>query len=575
MKEEIKKLIENAILSLKKDEADFVMPSIVVENPKVETFGDFTTNVAMNLARTFKKSPMEIAKSVVDVLNVQDVEGVGNVIAVKDVFEKIEVVAPGYINFYLSEKYLQDKVKKIIEEKEKFGNLESKEKTMVEYSQPNTHKEFHVGHLRNVIIGSSLVEVLKKAGQNVTAANYIGDTGTHVAKCLWSLQKFYSEKELEEAENKAEFLGQAYSRATQEIENNPEYEKEFKELQKKFEEGDANLTALWKKTRQWSLDEFTRIYEKLGAKFDVYFYESEEEVEGKKKLPELLKTGIIRESEGAIIADLEKWNLGVLVLRRSDGAALYGLKDIPLAIKKFKEYEIDRSIYIVDVRQSLYFDQLFKILSEIGFKKEMAHIGYDFVTLKGGEGMSSRKGNIIPADSLLGQVEEKVREKFPESPSPEGIALGAVKFFMLKYSSHSKIEFDIEESVRLDGSTGPYVQYAHARICSILRKAKEADFDIEKADLSKLTHSKELSMIRELEKFPALIEEISASYEVHKLPYYAIRLADKFHSFYNDIKVLDATEPAQSATRLKLINAVRIVLAETLRLIGVEAPEKM
>jgi arginyl-tRNA synthetase len=214
-------------------------------------------------------------------------------------------------------------------------------------------------------------------------------------------------------------------------------------------------------------------------------------------------------------------------------------------------------------------------MAEIGFKKEMAHVGYDFVTLKDGEGMSSRKGNIVPANFLMEQVEKKVGEKFPDSPDPEGISLGAIKFFMLKYSSRTKIEFDIEESVKLEGSTGPYVQYAHARICSILSKAKEQKIDFRQADLSKLTHEKELMLIRELDKFPQLVAEVAQSYEVHKLPYYAIHLADKFHSFYNDLKVIDADNLELTAARLKLIAVTKIVLREVLRLIGVSAPDRM
>ena len=557
MKKEIQKILTKALKEL-----NYKINEVIVDYSKNEAFGDYTSNVAMTLSREVKKNPMEIAEEIKGkILNNED-------------FEKVEVVKPGYINFYLSKKYLQNKVQEINELGDKFGNLENQGKVMVEYSQPNTHKEFHIGHLRNVIIGSSLLELLKKSGQNVIAANYIGDTGTHIGKILWSLKKFYNENDLEEAKDKVEFLGKAYSRATQEIENNSEYEKEFKDLQKKFEAGDAELTALWQKTRQWSLDEFAHIYKKLGVNFDVYFYESEEEIEGKKMLPELLKSGIIKESEGAIIADLEKWNLGVLVLQRSDGAALYGLKDIPLAIKKFKEYKIEKSIYVVDVRQSLYLSQIFKILFEIGFKEEMIHVGYDFVSLKGGEGMSSRKGNIIPANFLLSQVENKVKEKFPNSPNSEDISLGAIKFFMLKYSPRNKIEFDIDESVRLEGSTGPYVQYAHARICSILEKAKELNLK-ESKNLESLTHEKELNLIRELNKFPEIIEDISKSYEVHKLPYYVLLVADKFHSFYNDCVVIDEKNLELTKARLKLIDAVRITIKEALRILGVNAPNKM
>lgn len=570
MKKEIQKLVEKAIKDL-----GYEIDEVVVDYPKVETFGDYTTNVAMALARTLKKNPMEVAESIKN--KVESIK--------QDKIEKIEIVKPGYINFYLSKGYLQEKVREINEKENKFGDgKKKKEKTMVEYSQPNTHKEFHIGHLRNVFIGNSLVNVLRKSNSDVVAANYIGDTGTHIAKCLWGIMKFHKDENLDILENKAEFLGKVYSEAVKAILENPEYEKEFKDLQKKFEEGDEKLVELWKKTKQWSLDEFQEIYKELGVEFDVYFWESEEEKAGKEMLPKLLKYEFIKESQEAIIADLEKYKLGILVLVRKDGSALYGLKDIPLAIKKFEEHKIDKSIVVVDIRQGLYFKQIFKILELIGFKKEMQHIGYEFVSLKGSETMSSRKGNVIPAKFLMEKIIEKVREKFPKTEIEKEIGLGALKFFMLKYSAQTNIEFDMDEAIRLDGATGPYVQYAHARICSILEKAKNLSIGgstsenflaPSRSNLEMLTHEKELSLIRELDKFPQIVEDVAESYEVHKLPYYAIKLADKFHSFYNDCKVLDEEKPELTNARLKLINAVRIVLAEVLRLMGVSSPEKM
>jgi arginyl-tRNA synthetase len=538
-----------------------------VDYAKEEQFGDYATNIALVLAKKVGKSPMEIAENIKHKL-----QEVGH-----EEFGKVEVAAPGYINFYLADKYLQDKVAEILEKKEDFGMGEKMAgKTMIEYSQPNTHKEFHIGHLRNVFIGSAIVNILKKGGQEVISANYIGDTGTHIAKCLWGMTKFHKDTDLDAIENKAEFLGKVYSEAVAAIGEEPEYEDEFKQLQKNFDAGDSQLVELWKKTKQWSLDEFQEIYQELEVAFDIYFWESEEEQVGKKMVDDLMKQDFIKESQGAIIADLEEYGLGVLVLVRKDGGILYGLKDIPLAIKKFSEYGIDRSIIVVDIRQGLYFKQIFKILELIGFKKEMQHIGYDFVSLKGSETMSSRKGNIIPAKFLMEKMIEKVREKFPETKIEKEIGLGALKFYMLKYSAQSKIEFDMEEAIRLDGATGPYVQYAHARICSILRKAQENDVTAGGNEcLSLLTHEKEMSLIKELNKFPELVAEVSATYEVHKLPYYAIKLADKFHSFYNACKVIDSENPELTKARIRLITAVQIVLAQTLELIGVQAPEKM
>ncbi|HBI34345.1 MAG TPA: arginine--tRNA ligase [Candidatus Moranbacteria bacterium] len=574
MKNEIQKLIESALNEAKRanDWVDFEMPEILVEYPKSEQFGDYTTNVAMILAKKVGKNPMEIAEIINLQLTTYNLQQ----------FEKIEVAQPGYINFYLSKKYLQEIVEKINTEKEKFGNSDKKnEKVLVEFSQPNTHKEFHIGHLRNVFIGDALVKTIKKSGSEVVAANYIGDTGTHIAKCLWGIVKFHNGEDLDKISNKAEFLGKVYSEAAQAIENNPEFEEEFKNVQKEFENGDQELVQLWSKTKKWSLDEFQKIYEKLGVSFDVYFWESEEELKGKEMLKELMGVSCIKESQGAIVADLEKYDLGVLVLVRKDGSALYGLKDIPLAVKKFKEFSIDRSIVVVDLRQSLYFKQIFKILECMGFHKDMKHVGYEFVSLKGSETMSSRKGNIIPATYLIDETVKRVKEKFPNTDVAEEIGIGALKFYMLKYSSQSKIEYDIEESVRLDGATGPYVQYAHARICNILEKAKGIKGlmgekgKMGNVDLQLLIHEKEVSLIKELNKFPELVAVVAEDYEVHKFAHYAIKLADKFHSFYDACKVIDEGNEELTIARLSLINAVRIVLAETLDLIGVDAPEKM
>jgi len=574
MQKILEEQLQQALKSLQSDGGWPVFEGVKIEvtTPKSSEFGDYTTNIAMALVKQVGKSPMEIAEMIKEtILKSGDDKNNTDI-------EKIEVVRPGYINFYLSQNFLQSRVKEILSQGEQYGQgEEKKEKVMVEYSQPNTHKEFHIGHLRNVFIGSSIVNVLRKSGYQTLSANYFGDTGTHIAKCLWGLQKFHSQDNLDAIENKAEFLGKVYTEASQAIAEQPEYEEDFKAVQRRFDEGDPELVALWEKTKQWSLDEFNRIYTMFGVSFDVLFYESVEERDGRSLLPELLEKGIVEKSDGAIIANLEAYNLGVLVLMRRDGGILYGLKDIPLAKKKFEEFGIDRSIYVIDIRQMLYLKQLFKILELYGFTRNMQHIEYDFVSLKGGESMSSRKGNIIQARVLIEEVTQKVSKQFPEAPNVSMIALGAIRFAMLKYSSTSKIEFDMDESVRLDGSTGPYAQYAYARIASILAKAQEQGIpvdDLQKVGL-KISESKELDLIRELMQFPKLVAEIAEDYQVHKLPHYALRVADRFHSFYAECRVIDVEQPELTQSRLALVRATQIVLAETLRLIGVSAPDRM
>jgi arginyl-tRNA synthetase len=560
---DIKKLIQQAIKS--HWDVDLALGEIKIDYPP-ENFGDYSTNIAMKLAKVAKSDSTETAEDIAEHLRRSNL------------FEEINVAKPGFINFYLSPEVLQKAIIEINEKGSGFGDLEKKnQKIMIEYSQPNTHKEFHIGHLRNVFIGSTLINVLKKAGYEVIAANYIGDTGTHIAKCLWALNKFHSKENLDAIDNKTEFLGKVYSEAVQKIEDNPEYEKEFKETQKKFEGGDKDLVDLWKKTRLWSLNEFESIYKELGVSFDVYFYESEEELAGKKMVPELVEKRIAKESEGAVIVDLEGNNLGVLVLLRSDGSALYGLKDIPLSKEKFEKYKINRSIIVSDVRQNLYFQQIFTIMKLMGFSQDMAHVGYGFVALKGGVGMSSRKGNVIPARILLRDVGEEVKKKFPETPVASEVALGAIKFYMLKHSNESNIEFDISESIKLEGATGPYLQYAFARISGILRKSNTicANEHPNNANYNLLSDKNEISLIRKLLIFPEIVEDTAGSFQINHLAQYALELVRDFHKFYETCKVIDEKNDDLTLARLSLVKAVQIVLQSALSLMGIEAVERM
>lgn len=564
MKESLQKALQRSLETLRKEGVFSFeeLPNIEVSFPKDESFGDYTSNVAMVCAKFAKMPPLEMAKRIVAILHLPD--GVS-----------VSIAPPGYINFLFDASVYRETIDAIFSGSFFSVQMDCKERIMVEYSQPNTLKEFHIGHLRNVFLGSAIVNVLRSVGHEIIAANYIGDTGTHIGKCLWGLRKFHSSEDLENAKNKGEFLGSVYAEATKAIAEHPEYEEESRALQMALDQGDPELNMLWKKTREWSLQEFKDLYQKLDISFDEWFFESEEEKEGKRILPELLKQGIVEESDGAVIANLDREGLGVLVLVRRDGAPLYGLKDIPLAKRKFEEFKLDRSIYVVDVRQSLYFRQLFAVLTRMGFVKPMIHVGYEAVGLSSGEGMSSRKGNVILARTLIDRAVEKVREQFPDSPDPFSIAVGAIRFSMLKHSAESKILFDIEEATTLHGATGPYVQYAYARMSSIERKAESMGIVVSSDSLHQLSHSKEVLLLRIIMRQPEILQDVARDYGVHRLAHYAIEIADAFHSFYDHCIVLDESDRALSSARLSLVRAAKTVLSETLRLMGVSAPEKM
>lgn len=484
-----------------------------------------------------------------------------------------------YLNFNVNQKQLCQKVLGEVSRKgDKYGSRKSdKEKVMIEYSGPNTHKEFHIGHSRNLCLGESLVNIHRFGGKKVLAVNYIGDIGSHVAKCLWALERFHKYEKV--PENAGKYLGAIYSEAVNKVEENKNYKKQAEEVQRKLESGDKQLTALWKKTRQWSLDELNDIYKLMGAEFDKVFYESEVEKPGKKIVEELLEKGIAERSQGAVIINLEKYDLKNFLLLKSDGSSLYSTKDVALAKMKFDKFKIDRSLYVVDTRQSFYFQQLFKTLEVIGVEGVMAHVGYEFVTLKEGA-MSSRKGNIIPFEDFfdeavkLAAAETKKRhEDWSEEKLNDvarKIALAAIKFSMLRTGNGNVIVFDINEALRFDGFTGPYLQYTISRINSILRKQKA----VEKIDFSKLDSQIGKELTLKMAEFPEVVARSLEELEPSIIAKYLFELAKTFSNYYENVPILNSEEETRAA-RLFLIDCVRRVLVNGLHLLGIDELEQM
>jgi len=592
----INEKIKKEIVSLLKKQK-VVVEIADLEVPPSAGMGDLALP-CFKLSKEYKRAPNEIAKDFAG-----NLKPAGLVIGYKN-------MGP-YLNFILdSAKVAELVLKEISKSKSKYGQSKTGkgEKVMIEYSQPNTHKEFHIGHLRNVCIGAALINIYKNCGYKVVPANYIGDTGAHVAKTLWYLQNFINESDIPALPaDRGEFLGECYVQANRELkdsdkevlaqdknldkkefsslvkEEHKEYKQEVAEILKKLEEGDKELLKLWKETRQWSLDLFNQIYKELGVKFDVYFYESMEEKEGKKMLPKLLKYPFIKKSEGAIIADLEKFNLGILVLVRKDGTALYGIKDLPLAIKKFKQFKIKKSIYLIDVRQSQYFKQIFKILNLMGLKKEMIHVAYEFVQLKSGI-ISSRTGNVVTYQevkepALVKAVSEtKLRHAdWPEKKVNEvsaKIVQAALKFGMLKSGNDKVITFDIKEALDTNGFTGPYLQYTLARLNSILRKIGGISAFGGKVDYKNLGTSIEKQLIRDLANYAEIIAEALKNNDPSVFAQYLYKLAQNFNTFYHELPVLKAELGVQAA-RLVLIKSIAQVLENGLAVLGLPSLEEM
>jgi arginyl-tRNA synthetase len=563
--------IKNEIAALLKKHGLKIMPEDLREPPQAE-MGDISLPCFI-LSKEMKKSPEIIAADL------------AKVVKPSDLIINIKNIGP-YLNFLLDYAKVAEMILTEIKKgRGDYGlNQNGKgKKVMIEYSQPNTHKEFHIGHVRNICLGSAIVNLYRVCGYKVIAANYLGDIGAHVAKVLWYMINYVNETDI--GPDKGEFLGQAYSRAIVELNSDPEKQAHVQEILQRLEAGkDKDLMFLWKQTRDWSLDAFNKIYDELGIKFNVEFFESIEEKEGRKLLPMLLKQDFIKESQGAIIADLEPYKLGILVLLRGDGTSLYGLKDIPLAIKKFKKYKIDKSLYIIDNRQSQYLKQIFKILELLGFKKDMVHVPYEFVELKSGI-ISSRTGNVITyeevRDAAMTKVvgETKVRhvdwkeEKINEVSLK--IVLAALKFSMIKQASDKIITFDIDEALKLDGFTGPYLLYANARMNSILKKAETEGIKLTgKTDYKALESNIEKQLIKDLLAYPQIVLEAQTKNDPAILAQFIFRICQNFNTFYHELPVMKAESEIRLA-RLILIKSIRQVLENSLVLLGIPILKEM
>ena len=495
----------------------------------------------------------------------------------------------GYLNLYFStSQYAQRVVDTVLAEGDIYGRSGIQNETvMVEYSQPNTHKSFHVGHLRNVILGGSVCRILEFAGYEVIRANYLGDIGLHVVKWMWNYLKNHAGEE--PGENKTHWMNDIYAEADR-LFQEPENEAEVRALYARWNAKDPEVVALWEKTRQWSLEGFDQIYDQLGENFDRIYFESEVEEPGVKLVEEMVKSSLaqdLRPDEPVIInldahAGTED-EYRVLVLLRSDGSSLYATKDLPLAIKKFEEYELDRSIYVIDVRQSLYLKQIFKTLEILGYEwaDRLYHLAYELVNLPGNVTMASREGTVVLFDDLMVEATSRAREivqqKNPELSESakdeiaEAVALGALKYTMLSRDNTKVVTFDWDAALDFNGQAAPYIQYAHVRAESILRKAGEMPSEVPFPD--ELVQA-EVDLIELLTRLPQDVRKAAEDLRPLTIANLSFDLAKAFNDFYNTCQVLNE-EPDVRAYRLRLVSAAQQVIATSLDLLGIKAPSVM
>lgn len=486
-----------------------------------------------------------------------------------------------YVNFFLDTNALAEAViADIFAQGEKYGqhNAGEGKKVMIEYPSQNTHKEFHIGHLRNVCIGNTLVQLFRAAGYQVQPVNYINDFGAHVAKCLWGIQKWHAHEV--PTEGRQRWLGEVYAEASIYLEDNSEAKQEVDAIQMQLEAHDPAIWSLFEQTRDWSLAGFEQIQAELGCAHKVTFLESQVKARGQELVDELIKKGIAKEGErGAIIIDLSADNLDIALVRKSTGAGVYMTSDLALAEQKFSSHDVAESINITAIEQNFYFKQLFRVLQLNGFTHQMTHIGYGLVTLPEGK-MSSRKGNVILYEGLRDQVmaymEEEVGKRHADWSEEKiddvaaTLTQAVLKFTMQKHEAAKTIAFNFDEAVSFEGFSAPYLLYMVARINSILRKQKPTP-----GPAKGLTQPAEKQLVLQLARYPEVVQKALAEYNPSTLTNYAFELAQSFGSFYHQHSILEAETPAIGAARLQLAAATRQVLVQTLDLLTIRTVEEM
>lgn len=537
----------------------------LLEQPKSSELGDIAFP-AFSLAKTERKAPQIIAADIAEKIDTAH-------------FDKVVATGP-YVNFFLSKAEISGQViKEVIKDGADYGqqNEGNGENITIDLSSPNIAKPFSVGHLRSTVIGDALSNIFRKIGYNTIKINHLGDWGKQFGLLMVAYKKWGSQEAVEA--NPIDELLKLYVRINAEIENDPSLDEEGRLWFKKLEDGDPEATELWQWFRDESLTEFNRIYELLGVEFDSLNGEAFYNDKMDEGIQILEDKGLLQESKGASIVDLEDFNLPPAMIKKSDGATLYITRDIATAIYRARTYNFVKNVYVVGQEQANHFRQLKAVLKKMGFdwSDDMIHVDFGLVT-KNRQKLSTRKGNIILLEPTLleaiSRAKSQIEAKNPDLEDKEAVAravgVGAVKFYDLKTDRRNGYDFDLEAMVSFEGETGPYIQYAYARIQSILRKA---NFQPDAEATYSLNDPESWEIIKLLQDFGRVVKRAADNYEPSLIAKYAISLAQAFNKYYAHTRILD--ESPERDSRLALSYSTAVVLKEALRLLGVEAPEKM
>ena len=533
--------------------------------PPSSNLGDYSINVAFVLAKKEKKNPKEVAEDIIKKLKEDD--------WFSERFEKIEFANPGFINFYFQPSFLQRIILEVSKEKDYGCNQDFKgQKVMVEYTDPNPFKLFHIGHLMSNAIGESIARIYEASGAEAIRVTWQGDVGMHIAMAVWAIQKDKAGdiKKNSSLEEKMAYLGKAYSIGALAFKDDPEAKKEIEEVNKDIYSKNKRVMEIYTMGREWSLEYFENIYKRLGSKFNNYFFESDL---GPKGL-EIVKQNpdVFEESQGAVVFRGEKYGLHTRVFINSSGLPVYESKELGLNKEKFDRYSPDLSIVVTGNEINEYFKVLLKVMELVmpEVAEKTKHVGHGMMRLATGK-MSSRTGDVITAEWLIKETMEKLKEKSGPEPD-EKITIGAIKYSILKQSPGQDIIFDFDSSLSVKGDSGVYLQYTYARLNNILLKSSE---DTSGADVSKLDKGEELAVIKKILEFSDVIKESRNHISPNRLSLYVYELASLANQFYEKVRVLDDLDASRQKARLVLIQTTNRVLKKGLYILGIETLEKI
>jgi len=545
---------------------------VELEHPEAEEHGDYSTNVALVL-----KGGRPMAEKIKEAILRQAQDD--------SVVAKVEVAGPGFINIWLQNEYLVKELERVIIHGQEYGKLLAinGKRVMIEFTDPNPFKEFHIGHLYSNVVGESVCRLMESQGHDVWRVCYQGDVGLHVAKSVWGMQKLQAETPGEEASpsERAKYLGQAYAAGAAAYEEGAGVKAEIDEVNKKIYMGADEVKSLYDMGRRWSLEYFDTIYNRLGTKFKRFYFESEAGQMGVDLVKAHMADGVFEESEGAVVFRGEKHGLHTRVFINSAGLPTYEAKELGLAPTKYKDFAYDLSIILTGNEIDEYFKVLLKALELISpeLASKTRHLSHGMVRLPSGK-MSSRTGDVITGEWLLNEAADRARKISPDTVDPEVVGKAAVKYALLRSGVGKDIEFDFDESVSFEGNSGPYLQYTHARTQSVLAKAnitpelRSSPLKL-RGDREVILNDEERSIVRYLYRFPEVVEEAAGRFAPNLVCNFLYELAQRYNTFYNKHSILSAGSEEAKNFRIGLTAAVGQVVKNGLSLLGIEAPERM